>query len=91
MAILASLTVIQCDHCPEIFIEKDDASEKEFNDTWFDGLIYQYCPDCKELDEIKPHLDFEAEAFESMTEAARQKINEQLKTTEVKEDVEFIN
>lgn len=64
--ILTEITIYQCDNCPAIVTVRDEADRRVFNVTWFDGLIYQFCPDCRTTDAVKPKLEKEAAALESL-------------------------
>jgi len=44
--ILAFITVYKCDFCPAVFIAKTDDDYRRFEKDWFDGCLFQYCPDC---------------------------------------------
>lgn len=53
MATLASITLFQCDNCDTIIKCQTDAEWREFEETWSDGILHQFCPDCQHRPEIK--------------------------------------
>lgn len=50
--ILASILVYQCNNCGAIASVNilDDIAEKEFRNSWYDGLLKDFCPKCKDLE-----------------------------------------
>ncbi len=43
----AVITVISCDRCKKIVCLRTDEEYEEFEATWFDGIVYSFCPDCR--------------------------------------------
>lgn len=41
------ITVLQCDNCEDLVALKTETDWKKFDETWWEGLLYQFCPDCK--------------------------------------------
>lgn len=41
------MTIFQCDNCQKLASLKTDADWNKFVETWWEGLLYQFCPDCK--------------------------------------------
>lgn len=72
--ILASIAIYKCDHCALITVTSNQNEVEEFENNWFEGLIYHFCKDCKGLDAIKPQLAFEVEAYEALKESARENL-----------------
>jgi hypothetical protein len=45
--ILAMITVYQCEDCPRVAICRHQVEYDTYETTWFDGLRYQFCPNCR--------------------------------------------
>lgn len=58
-------TVIQCDGdgCDKVVCLKIDDEWNELDATWQNGLLHQFCPDCKNSPEAKTALAMEAESI----------------------------
>lgn len=45
--ILAAITVVQCDNCPEIESLKTESDVEAFEKKWHDGILFHFCPNCR--------------------------------------------
>lgn len=51
MAIL--ITIFQCDNCAGLAPVKSNADWRMFEETWWEGFHYQFCPNCRERPETR--------------------------------------
>lgn len=68
MAMIADVSVFQCDNCKATFVCKDDQSWEEFENRWHNGLMTHFCVGCKGKPEIMVIIAEERACF---SEAAR--------------------
>lgn len=61
MAIL--ITVYQCDNCPNIVSIKTDDDWRTFEQVWWEGIQYQFCPVCRKLAETQSRRISDARIF----------------------------
>ena len=51
--ILAMISVFQCEDCPRVAVLQHQIEYDTFEETWFNGLRYQFCPNCR----VKPQAE----------------------------------
>lgn len=67
MSVEATFVLFSCDNCKINIGLKSDADWENFEDTWHSGLMYQFCPDCKDKIETQER-QLEDEAFSGIFE-----------------------
>lgn len=65
MSVIACVTIYECDgeNCKAVFPLKDDESWKNFEELWYSGLLYQFCPECRFKPSAITNQQLEVQAF----------------------------
>lgn len=50
---------VNCDECGKEILLETEKDFDAFEETWFAGLVDEYCPECSELPEIKAEIEEE--------------------------------
>lgn len=53
MSVVAVITVYECNGCGATVRLETDAEERTFKATWYEGLLVDFCPVCRELPAAK--------------------------------------
>lgn len=58
------ISVYACDKCGKIIALKTDEDFNNFENTWSDTVLKQFCPTCKHLPEIAGEIKVEQTQFQ---------------------------
>ena len=61
MALL--ITVFSCDKCGKIIGLKSESDWKTFESEWSDGVVRQFCPNCKTIPAAQNLIEQEKQVF----------------------------
>lgn len=52
MALLASVSVYECDSCKTVAVCQDKESWRRYETDWHETVLHQFCPNCRNLPAI---------------------------------------
>jgi hypothetical protein len=73
--ILKNITVYQCDECSAQFSATTPAEHEAFSATWFDGLLFQFCPTCRVKPAVLSQISQELKSYEAWLEKSETTLN----------------
>lgn len=57
MSKLATVSVVQCDHCRQVAVLATEIQWRSFEKLWHEGPIHDFCNLCRERDDVRRIID----------------------------------
>ena len=57
MSKLATVSVVQCDHCGRVVVLSKDIDWASFSELWHDGYQHDFCQLCREREDVRRIID----------------------------------
>ncbi|MGE3385076.1 MAG: hypothetical protein AB7L70_19290 [Pyrinomonadaceae bacterium] len=72
MSKLATVSVVQCDHCRQVAVLATEIQWQTFQRLWHEGPVHDFCHVCRERDDVRRTIHTDELRWQAAIEKAQQ-------------------